>query len=45
MQSMLGVPVFPAVSLQVALYLIELVERPVLEGYSVSAIEFASCSI
>ena len=45
MQSMLGVPVFLAVPLQVALYLTELVERAVLEGHSVSAIESASCSI
>ena len=44
-QSMLGVPVFLAVPLQVALYLTELVERAVLEGHSVSAIESASCSI
>ena len=44
-QSMLGVPVFPTVPLQVALYLTELVERAVLEGHSVSAIESASCSI
>ena len=42
---MLGVPVFSAVPLQVALYLTELVERAVLEGHSVSAIESALCSI
>ena len=44
-QSKLGVPVLPAVPLQVALYLTELVERAVLEGHSASAIEFASSSI
>ena len=44
-QSMLGVPVFQAVPLQVALYLTELEERAVLEGHSASAIESASCSI
>ena len=35
-QSKLGVPVLPAVPLQVALYLTELVERAVLEGHSAS---------
>ena len=44
-QSKLGVPVLPAVPLQVALYLTDLVERAVLEGHSASAIESASCSI
>ena len=44
-QFKLGVPVLPAVPLQVALYLTELVERAVLEGHSASAIESASCSI
>ena len=44
-QSKLGVPVLPAVPLQVALYLTELVERAVLEGLSVSVIESASYSI
>ena len=39
--SKLGVAVFPAVPLQVALYLTELVELAVLEGHSASA----SCSI
>ena len=41
-QSKLGVPVLPAVRLQVALYLTELVECAVLEGHSVSVIESAS---
>ena len=44
-QYKLGVPVLPAVPLQVALYLTELGERAVLEGHSVSTIESASCSI
>ena len=44
-QSKPRVPVLPAVPLQVALYLTELVERAVLEGHSPSAIESASCSI
>jgi len=44
-QSKLGVPVFPAVPLQVALYLTELVERAVLEGHSASVVESASYSI
>ena len=44
-QSKLGVPVLPAVPLQVALYLTELMECAVLEGHSASAIESASNSI
>ena len=44
-QSKLGVPVLPAVPLQVALYLTELVECAVLEGHSASVIESASYSI
>ena len=40
--SKLGVPVLPAVPLQVALYLTELVERTELEGHSASVIESAS---
>ena len=44
-QSKLGVPVLPAVPLQVALYLTELVERTVLESHSASVIESASYSI
>ena len=43
-QSKLGVPVLPAVPLQVALYLTELVHRAVLEGHSASVIESASVS-
>ena len=43
--SKLGVPVLPAVPLQVALYLTELVERAELEGHSASVIESASYSI
>ena len=44
-QSKLGVPVLPAIPLQVALYLTELVNRAVCEGHSVSVIESASYSI
>ena len=44
-QFKLGVPVLPAVPLQVTLYLTELVERAVLEGHSASVIESASYSI
>ena len=44
-QSKLGVPVLPAVPLQVALYLTEPVHRAVLEGHSASVIESASYSI
>ena len=44
-QSKLGVPVLPAVPLQVALYQTELVERAVPVGHSASAIESASISI
>ena len=44
-QSKLGAPVLPAVPLQVALYLTELVEQAVLEGHSASMIESASYSI
>ena len=42
--SKLGVPVLPAVPLQVALYLTELVERAELEGHSPSVIEFRTVS-
>ena len=44
-QSKLGVPVLPAIPLQVALYLTELVNLAVREGHSVSVIESASYSI
>jgi len=44
-QSKLGVPVLPAIPLQVAPYLTELVNRAVREGHSVSVIESASYSI
>ena len=43
--SKLGVPVLPAVPLQVALYLTELVESAELEGHSASVIESVSYSI
>ena len=43
--SKLRVPVLPAVPLQVALYLTELVERVLLKGHSASVIESASYSI
>ena len=43
--SKLGVPVLPAVPLQLALYLTELVERAEREGHSASVIESASYSI
>ena len=43
--SKLGVPVLPAVPLQVALYLTELVERAELEGHSASVIESVPYSI
>lgn len=41
----LGVSVLPAIPLQVALYLTELVDRAVHEGHSVSVTESAACSI
>jgi len=44
-QSKLGVPVLSAISLQVALYLMELVNCTVREGHSISVIESASYSI
>jgi len=44
-QSKLGVPVLPAIPLQVALYLTELVNLTVREGHFVSIIESASYSI
>ena len=44
-QSKLGVPVLSSVPLQVALYLVELMERAILEGHFASAIESTSCSI
>ena len=43
--SKLGVPVLPAVPLQVAFYLTELVERAELEGHSASVIESVPYSI
>ena len=44
-QFKLGVPVLPAVPLQVTLYLTELMEFAVLEAHSTSAMESSSCSI